>query len=81
MAIKIIEGTMNVVEAARQRVQNAFDSGMDIVLSMSGGKDSICMASIVYDLIMEGAIKASQLTVQFIDEEAIFDDVVEAVKI
>lgn len=36
MAIKIIEGTMNVVEAARQRVQNAFDSGMDIVLSMSG---------------------------------------------
>ena len=81
MAVKIIEGTMNVVEAARQRVQNAFDSGMDIVLSMSGGKDSICMASIVYDLIMEGAIKASQLTVQFIDEEAIFDDVVEAVKI
>lgn len=75
MAIKELEGTMNVLEAARLRIINAFDTGLEIKLSMSGGKDSICLADIVFELIKEGRINPKQLTVQFIDEEAIFDEV------
>jgi len=75
MALKELEGNMNVLEAARIRIINAFDTGLDIKLSMSGGKDSICLADIVFELIKEGRINPKQLTVQFIDEEAIFDEV------
>lgn len=66
---------MNVVEAARIRVKNAFDTGLPIRLGMSGGKDSICVASVVYNLIQEGAVDPKQLTVHFIDEELVYDDV------
>lgn len=75
MAIKDLEGSLNVVEAARIRIQNIFDTGLEIEMSTSGGKDSICMMHLVYTLIREGKIKAKQLVVRFIDEEAIFDDV------
>ena len=75
MAIKNIDGNMNVLEAARARIINVFDTGLEIKLSMSGGKDSICLADVVFELIKEGRINPKQLTVQFIDEEAIFDDV------
>lgn len=75
MAIKNLDGSMNVLEAARTRIINVFDTGLDIKLSMSGGKDSICLADVVFELIKEGRINPKQLTLQFIDEEAIFDDV------
>lgn len=79
MAVKIKEGSMNVVEAARRRIQNVFDTGLDVAMSISGGKDSIVMTDIVYKMIKEGKINPKQLTVQFIDEEAMFDDVINIV--
>ena len=81
MAIVRKHGEINVVEAARQRVQNVFNSGLKITMSTSGGKDSICMMHVVYSLIEEGKINPSQLTVQFIDEEAMYDDVIDIVKL
>ncbi len=50
MAIKELEGNMNVLEAARIRIINAFDTGLDIKFSISGGKDSICLADIIFEL-------------------------------
>ena len=41
-------------------------------MSFSGGKDSLCMAQLIVGLIQKGEINPEQLTVQFIDEEAIF---------
>jgi predicted phosphoadenosine phosphosulfate sulfurtransferase len=41
-------------------------------MSFSGGKDSLCLAQLVMNLIQAGEINPAQLTVQFIDEEAIF---------
>jgi len=41
-------------------------------MSFSAGKDSLVLAHLVLDLIQRGEISASQLTVQFIDEEAIY---------
>lgn len=75
MAVKRIEADYNVLEAARIRVINVFNTGLPIHLSVSGGKDSICLADVILQLIQEGKINPRQLTVQFIDEEAIFDDV------
>lgn len=73
MAVKRIEGTIDVVTAARQRILNVFSNGVPVYLSFSAGKDSLCLAYLVYSLIMEGKISAKQLTVIFIDEEAIYD--------
>lgn len=64
---------MNVVEAARKRVLNVFANGVKVYMSFSAGKDSLCMAHIVYDLILRGSIDSKQLVVIFIDEEAIYD--------
>lgn len=75
MAIKEISGKFNVVEAARLRIQNLFDTGLPIWISMSGGKDSICMVHVIYTMFREGKIDPKQATVIFIDEEAIFDDI------
>ncbi len=70
--IKKVEIDVDVVTAATQRVKNIFGNGQPVELSMSGGKDSICLANIVYELCVRGEVDKSLLTVDFIDEEAIF---------
>ena len=80
MAVKRAQAKMDVVEAARLRVKNVFSNGVPVYMSFSGGKDSICMADVVYKLIERGEIDAKQLTVIFIDEEAIYDCVIEMTK-
>lgn len=70
----------DVVTAARKRVTSIFDSGANVALDFSGGKDSIVLADVVYKLLVRGRIKADQLIVEFIDEEGMFDDVIELTK-
>ena len=72
MAIKHNYATIDVLQAAKQRILNVFKNGLPVYMAFSGGKDSIVLAHITCQLIQEGMINASQLTVQFIDEEAIF---------
>ena len=67
---------INVLEAANIRIKNLFKTGVKVYCDVSGGKDSIVMMSLLYDLIMAGEIDASRLEVVFIDEEVIFPDVV-----
>lgn len=64
---------MSVVEAARTRVKNVFSNGCRVYMAFSAGKDSLCMAHVVYDLILHGEIDPKLLTVLFIDEEAIYE--------
>ena len=73
MAIKKVYGNISVVDAARQRVKNVFSNGEKVYMSFSAGKDSLCMSHVVYDLILRGEINPKQLTVLFIDEEAIYE--------
>lgn len=80
MAIKRLQGSMNVVEAAKLRIKNVFSNGLPVYLSFSGGKDSICLAHVVYGLIQSGVIDPKQLTLVFVDEEAIFPCIEESVK-
>ena len=79
MSIITKVSSLNVLEAANKRITNVFDSKEKIVLSVSGGKDSICMMSLVYELILKKEITAERLTLVFVDEEAMFDDVIDIV--
>lgn len=72
MAIKKVEGTLNVVEAAKQRIKNIFSNGVKVYLAFSGGKDTLCMCNLVYELAMRGEINPKFLTCVFIDEEALY---------
>lgn len=69
----------NVVVGARKRIINAFSNGLPIYLSVSGGKDSIVLSDLVLSLIKEGRVDPSLLTVQFIDEEAMHEPVIQNV--
>lgn len=70
----------SVVEAARERIINTFDNGVKVYLAISGGKDSIVLCDLVYQLAKQGRIDTGQLTVLFIDEEAMYDDVIDIAK-
>lgn len=72
MAVKRCIASIDVVEAAKRRIRNVFSNGVKVYMSFSGGKDSIVLADVVASLIQHGEIRPEQLTVQFIDEEAIF---------
>lgn len=80
MAVIRKTGSLNVVEAAKIRIKNAFSNGLPVYLSFSGGKDSLVLSHLIYTLIQEGQIDPSQLTVRFIDEEGIFPCVERTVK-
>lgn len=71
---------MNVLEAANIRIKNIFDTGLKVYLNVSGGKDSIVMMSLVYDLCVTGECDPKQLEVYFIDEEVIYDEVIRICK-
>ena len=72
MAVKRCESNIDVVKAAEIRIKNVFGNGLPVFFSFSGGKDSLCVAQLMVNLANRGEIDMKQLTVQFIDEEAIF---------
>ena len=80
MAIVRKESRHDVVFAAKQRVRNVFSNGVPVYLAFSGGKDSLALANIVYELLEDGEINPDLLTVRFIDEEGIFPDIEKKVK-
>lgn len=80
MAVKRCKASIDVIQAAKIRIRNVFKNGLPVYMSFSGGKDSLCMAQLVMEQIQAGEINAAQLTVQFIDEEAIFPCMEEKVR-
>lgn len=63
---------VDVVTMARRRIKNIFSNGLPVSLNISGGKDSICLNDLIFKMCESGEIDKSLLTVEFIDEEAIF---------
>lgn len=80
MAVKRIRSDMDVVTAAKSRIRNVFRNGVPVYMSFSGGKDSLALAQLTMSLIQSGEIDPSLLTVQFVDEEAIFPCIEQTVK-
>ena len=52
---------MDVVTAARERIKNVFSNGVPVVLSFSGGKDSLCLEHLIYSMCQTGEIDKSLL--------------------
>lgn len=77
--IKKRELDVDVLTATKQRIISIFKSGNKIRMSFSGGKDSIVLADIIYNLCVTGQVDKSLLYVAFIDEEAMYDDVIDIV--
>ncbi|MFR8178876.1 MAG: hypothetical protein ACLU80_02125 [Dorea sp.] len=77
MAVKRCESSIDVVTAAEIRIKNVFRNGLPVFFSFSGGKDSLCVAQLLVNLANRGEIDMKQLTVQFIDEEAILSFLLE----
>ena len=78
MAIKPLHSNVDVLTAAKQRIRNAFHSAPKLELSFSSGKDSLCLSSIVYDMIISGEIDGKKLVVDFVDEEGLYPSMVDA---
>lgn len=79
LALKKRELPFDVLTGARQRIVNASRSGVKMYVSISGGKDSIVLTDIVYKLVTSGQVPASLFHFVFIDEEAMFDCVIDVV--
>lgn len=77
MAVKYFESNISVLDAAKQRIKNLFNSGVKVYISFSSGKDSLCVASLTYDLILQGEIDRKQLAVIFVDEEGLYKSMVD----
>ena len=80
MAVIRKQSKYSVVEAAKQRVRNIFSNGVPVYMAFSGGKDSLALSNIVYELLENNEIDPKLLTVRFIDEEGIFPDIERKVK-
>lgn len=78
--IKKVYSNIDVVRMARIRIKNVFESAPRIQLSLSGGKDSICLNNLIFEMCQSGEIDKSKLVVDFIDEEAIYPCVERIVK-
>jgi len=73
------EGSRDVLEAAKQRIINAFSNGKKVYVSFSGGKDSLCLMDLILKLASAGKIDITRMIAEFIDEEAMYDSVIEKV--
>lgn len=76
MAVRIFDSSINVLDAAKIRIKNVFDTGKRIYLAFSAGKDSLCLSHLVYSMILNGDISPELLTVFFVDEEGIYPSMV-----
>jgi predicted phosphoadenosine phosphosulfate sulfurtransferase len=69
---RLREGSRNVHEAALERIRMVFDANARVYASFSGGKDSLCVAGLLEELIQANEMDPGKLEVLFVDEEAIY---------
>lgn len=65
--IKKQYSNIDVVTMAKIRIKNIFKTASRIELSVSGGKDSICLNDLIFKMCQSGEIDKSKLIVDFID--------------
>jgi predicted phosphoadenosine phosphosulfate sulfurtransferase len=65
-----------VLEAARERMAFIFDSFDQIIVSVSGGKDSTCLAHLA---LVEAHRRGRKVGIYFLDEEVVYQSTVDQV--
>lgn len=78
--IKKSYSDLDVVTMTKKRIKNIFDTAPKVVLCISGGKDSIVLNDLIFGMCESGEIDKGKLTVDFVDEEAIYPCVERIVK-
>lgn len=71
---------MNVYEAAERRILMVFSKHHYVDLAFSGGKDSIALLLVTIKTMQKYHIDFKRLSVEFVDEEAIYPDVPDVVE-
>jgi predicted phosphoadenosine phosphosulfate sulfurtransferase len=69
--------SINVVEAARKRMSWIFDSFENVIVSVSGGKDSTVLAHLA---ILEAKRRCRKVGLFFFDEEVVYQSTVDQVE-
>ena len=75
--LKQVYISQNVVDAARARIAYIFDEFRDIIVSVSGGKDSTVLCWLALE---EARRRGRKIGIFFIDEEAVYQSTVEQVE-
>lgn len=66
-----------VLEAARERIAYLFDEFADIIVSVSGGKDSTVLAHLS---LMEARRRHRRIGLYFLDEEVVYDSTIKQIE-
>lgn len=66
----------SVLDAARERMEFIFDNFEQIIVSVSGGKDSTCLASLA---LSEAKRRGRKIGIHFLDEEVVYQSSVDQV--
>lgn len=77
MLTQVYSNTMNVLQAARQRVEFVFNHFDSIICSISGGKDS---GVLVHLALLEAQKRGRKIGLFFLDEEAMYQSTAEMVE-
>jgi predicted phosphoadenosine phosphosulfate sulfurtransferase len=76
MPIQQYSKDKNVLEAVRDRIGFIFDQFETIVVSISGGKDSTCLAHLA---LVEAKLRKRKISLYFLDEEVTYQNSVDQV--
>ena len=68
---------INVVDATRKRIEWIFDNFDNIVVSISGGKDSTVLA---YMTLQEAHKRNRKVGIFFLDEEVVYQSTIDQVR-
>ena len=77
MLLKQVYIDKNVVESAKARIAYIFDEFDNIVVSISGGKDSTVLA---YMALQEAHRRKRRIGLFFLDEEVVYDSTIEQIE-
>jgi predicted phosphoadenosine phosphosulfate sulfurtransferase len=76
MLRQVYQAGENVLDAARRRIRFVFDHYENIIVSVSGGKDSTVLAHLA---LVEAVSRGRRIGIHFLDEEVVYQSSVEQV--
>lgn len=77
MFIQQYNNSKNVLEAARERISFIFDNFENIIVSISGGKDSTTLAHLT---LMEAHSRDRKVGLFFLDEEVVYQSTIDQIE-
>ncbi len=77
MFIQTYDRTKNVLEAARERISFIFDNYKNIIVSVSGGKDSTVLAHLA---LLEAHKRNRKIGLFFLDEEVVYQSTIDQIE-